>query len=168
VTFYAELRPINDNCVLEAMNVVDRALADFKKVGREPREAMNSFRDWLDTVTGRANPVFVGFNGTFDWAFVNFYLQHYLKENPFGFGGIDIKSYYMGMIGCSWDETRSSKIAFDFKDPSPHTHNALDDAIEQDRNISTNERTGTGQRIGLFHVVGFSIRLQLPGQPNQR
>lgn len=76
-------------------------------------------------------PVFVGFNATFDWPFVNFYFHEFLGENPFGFGGIDIKSYYMGMTGCTWDDTRSSRIAADFKGPSPHTHNALDDAIEQ-------------------------------------
>ena len=43
--------------------------------------------------------MFVGFNATFDWAFVNFYFHQYLGENPFGIGGIDIKSYYMGLSG---------------------------------------------------------------------
>ncbi|PYI50016.1 MAG: DNA polymerase III subunit epsilon, partial [Verrucomicrobia bacterium] len=78
-----------------------------------------------------AKPVFVGFNATFDWAFVNFYFHEYLGENPFGFGGIDIKSYYMGMMGCAWEDTRSSRIRSELKGPSPHTHNALDDAVEQ-------------------------------------
>ena len=76
--------------------------------------------------------MFVGFNATFDWSFVNFYFQQYLGENPFGIGGIDIKSYYMGLSGVTWEDTRSSRIPKAYKDTSRrHTHNALDDAIEQ-------------------------------------
>jgi ribonuclease T len=70
-------------------------------------------------------------NAAFDWAFVNYYFQHYLDENPFGFGGIDIKSYFMGMSGRTWDNVRSSRIPSNFKGSASHTHNALDDAIEQ-------------------------------------
>jgi hypothetical protein len=54
-----------------------------------------------------------------------------LSNNPFGFGGINIKSYYMGLVGCSWADTRSSRIPHQSKGDSPHTHNALDDAVEQ-------------------------------------
>jgi ribonuclease T len=62
---------------------------------------------------------------------VNYYFQQYLGENPFGFGGVDIKSYYMGLSGCTWDDARSSRIPSAIKGSSRHTHNALDDAIEQ-------------------------------------
>lgn len=130
-TFYVELRPMNDKFVPEAMKVIGRTLEDFARNGRDPREAMAAFRDWIRGVAHSARPVFVGFNGTFDWAFVNFYFHEYLGENPFGFGGIDIKSYYMGMTGCAWEDTRSSRISSDLKGQSSHTHNALDDAMEQ-------------------------------------
>jgi ribonuclease T len=129
--FYVELKPVTDKFVPDAMKVVGRTLQDFAKNGRDPKEAMTAFRDWLSSVEEGAKPVFVGFNATFDWAFVNFYFHQYLGENPFGFGGIDIKSYYMGMTGCAWEDTRSSRIREDLKGSSPHTHNALDDAIEQ-------------------------------------
>ena len=131
-TFYVELRPVNDAWVAGAMKVVGRALQDFARVGRDPKEAMAGFRDWLALVADNAKPVFVGFNATFDWAFVNFYFHQYLGENPFGIGGVDIKSYYMGLSGGTWEDTRSSRIAKEFRDSSRrHTHNALDDAIEQ-------------------------------------
>ena len=131
-TFYVELRPTNDEAVPAAMKVVGRTLEDFAKAGRAPKEAMAGFRDWLASVAKGGKPVFVGFNATFDWAFVNFYFQHYLGENPFGIGGIDIKSYYMGLSGCTWEDTRSSRIPAEFKTAGlRHTHNALDDAIEQ-------------------------------------
>jgi len=131
-TFYIELKPVNDASVPGAMKVVGRTLQDFAEAGRDPKEAMAAFRDWIASVAKNARPVFVGFNATFDWAFVNFYFHQYLGENPFGIGGIDIKSYYMGLSGVTWEDTRSSRIAKEYKDLSQrHTHNALDDAIEQ-------------------------------------
>src|SRR5215472_8333813 len=71
--FYADLKPVNENAIPEAMTVVGRTLQDFQRTGREPAEVMVAFRDWLKAVTCGGNPVFVGFNATFDWAFVNFY-----------------------------------------------------------------------------------------------
>jgi DNA polymerase III epsilon subunit-like protein len=131
LTFYAEMKPINERSVPEAMEVVGRTLKDFTRAGRDPKEAMAAFHDWLQEVAQGERLVFVGFNASFDWAFVNFYFHEYLGENPFGFGGLDIKSYYMGMTGCAWEDARSSRIAAEFKSSSPHTHQALDDAIEQ-------------------------------------
>ena len=130
-TFYVELKPVNDKFVPDAMKIVGRSLRDFEEKGREPKEAMAAFRDWLTRIAKAGKPVFVGFNATFDWAFVNFYFHQYIGENPFGFGGIEIKSYYMGLTGCTWDETRSSRIRAEFKGTARHTHNALDDAVEQ-------------------------------------
>ena len=130
-TFYVEFKPLNDKSVPAAMKVVGRTLQDFAHTGRDPKDAMAGFRDWLGSVAKAATPVFVGFNATFDWAFVNFYFHQYLGENPFGIGGLDIKSYYMGLSGGTWEDTRSSRIAPEFASPSPHTHQALDDAIEQ-------------------------------------
>lgn len=130
-TFYTEIQPINANSVPAAMEVVGRTLEQFQKSGKTPIKAMTAFGDWITATTEGGKPVFVGFNGMFDWAFVNYYFQEYLKTNPFGIGGIDIKSFYMGLSGSSWEDTKSSKIPPEFRGKSPHTHNALDDAIEQ-------------------------------------
>jgi ribonuclease T len=130
-TFYMELRPINTNAVPEAMKVVGRPLTDFERDGRDPKEVMTAFMSWVISLSRGGKPVFVGFNAVFDWAFVNSYFHTYAGTNPFGFGGIDIKSYYMGMTGCSWDESRSSRIPQALKGKRQHTHNALDDAVEQ-------------------------------------
>src|SRR5262249_1297362 len=122
-TFYVELRPINDKSIPEAMSVIGRTLADFRKTGRAPKAGMIAFRDWINSVASTRRPVFVGFNATFDWAFVTFYFHRYLGENPFGFGGLDIKSYYMGIAGCMWEDTRSSRIPSKLKGSRRHTHN---------------------------------------------
>ena len=114
------------------MNVIGRTLKEFAKSGRDPMEAMQEFHTWVSRVSNATIPVFVGFNATFDWSFINWYFHTYLGANPFGFAGLDIKSYYMGMARCTWADTRSSRIPERFKNATLlHTHNALDDAIEQ-------------------------------------
>ncbi len=130
-SFYVELKPISARFIPAAMEITGKALDDYKRTGVSPSKAMKGFSDWVGSVSGKREPVFVGFNATFDWSFINYYFHHYLESNPFGIGGIDIKSYYMGLRGCSWADTRSSRIQKKFKGKSPHTHNALDDAVEQ-------------------------------------
>lgn len=129
--FYVEIKPINDAYVPEAIEVAGKSMEEFALSGQTAEDAMISFRNWVVLVAGNASPIFVGFNAAFDWSFINWYFHTYIGENPFGIGGIDIKAFYMGMSGCSWEDTRSSHIPAKFKGGSPHTHNALDDAKEQ-------------------------------------
>lgn len=130
-TFYVELRPISDDYVPEALHAIGRNFADFQQSGVEPLRAMSDFAQWITAVSVNRQQVFVGFNATFDWSFINWYFHTYTGGNPFGVSGIDIKAYYMGLAGCSWDETRSSRIPTRYKGASQHTHHALDDALEQ-------------------------------------
>lgn len=132
-SYYAELKPIGPTAVPEAMAVVGRSLDDFASTGREPLEVMTSFRDWLAGVSGGADLVFVGFNATFDWAFVNWYFHNYLGENPFGIGGLDIKSYYMGRANVRWEDTRSSRLPPHLQEQDAREHHALADAVRQAR-----------------------------------
>jgi DNA polymerase III alpha subunit (gram-positive type) len=129
--FFAELRPINNASVAAAMRVVGRTLEEFRQIGREPVNVMSEFAAWIRKVSGNGKPVFVGFNAAFDWAFVNWYFDTFQTENPFGVSALDIKSFYMGMAGCAWKETRSSRLPNKYRSEKPHTHNALSDAIEQ-------------------------------------
>jgi ribonuclease T len=129
--YYVELQPINEAFVDAAIKVAGKSLNDFRRVGLPPDEAMKDFKAWITRVSHDSSPVFVGFNASFDWSFVNWYFHSFIGSNPFGIGGVDIKSFYMGMTGCLWQETRSSLIPREFKGETPHTHNALDDAAEQ-------------------------------------
>lgn len=129
--FYVELRPINEASVPGAMAIVGKTLEEFRKTGREPKEAIREFGAWIRQVANDGKAVFVGFNATFDWSFVNWYFDTYRVENPFGIGGLDIKAFYMGMSGCAWEETRSSRLPAKYRNEGTHSHNALSDAIEQ-------------------------------------
>lgn len=130
-TFYAEFKPINDNFIDKALEVSGLSLADLKTKGEEPAHAMARFERWIKDVSGESRPVFVGFNATFDWMFTHWYFIKFLERDPFGISGLDIKAYYMGMRKIKWRETIKKQIRVQFPSKHAHTHNALDDAIEQ-------------------------------------
>lgn len=130
-TFYVELKPLNNNFTERAIGVSKLSIKELKEKGIDPREAMRKFKEWIEKVSGDARPVFVGFNATFDWMFAHWYFMKFLGRDPFGISGLDIKSYYMGMKNCSWNETIKKKVRSNFPSRGKHTHNALDDAIEQ-------------------------------------
>ncbi len=131
ITFYTEFKPINDHFVAAALKVGGLTLEQLAITGHPPAEAMRDFYHWIQEAANHQTPVFVGFNASFDWAFVNWYFHRFLGENPFGIGALDIKAYYMGLAGCRWRETTSSQLPQQFQPSHQATHNALDDAIAQ-------------------------------------
>ncbi len=130
-TFDALLVPISDKFEPEAMKIVGKPLTYFAEAGSDPINVMADFGRWVRSL-GEGTPVFVGFNAAFDWGFINWYFLKFGDgANPFGYAPLDIKSYYAGLSGCAWEDTRSSHIPDKFKSPKPHTHDGLADAMEQ-------------------------------------
>lgn len=131
-SFYIEVKPINENFTTSAIKVTGDLYKRCKVEGYEPLEAMKRFADWLASLNDRVS--MVGFNAVFDWQFINYYFIKYLGYNPLGINALDMKAYYMGMANCKWYETTKKRIKGAnpyFKTQHPHTHNALDDAVEQ-------------------------------------
>lgn len=131
ISFYAELRPINEKYIPDALKVGGLSLERLRQEGQDPGVVMPALKAWLEQVVGERRAVFVGFNASFDWAFVNWYFHVYIGTNPFGIGALDIKAYYMGLSGVSWAETSASRLPQEFRGIQAQTHNALDDAIAQ-------------------------------------
>ena len=129
--FYVELKPISKEFIPDALKVSGFDLDRLEQNGEPPEAAMKTFKRWVETAAGDHKAVFVGFNACYDWQFVNWYLESFAGGNPFGFAGIDIKSYYMGFSGRRWSETTSSQLPLEFQPDTPQTHNALDDAQSQ-------------------------------------
>jgi DNA polymerase III epsilon subunit-like protein len=129
--FYMELQPISSNFVPDALKISGLSMQRLARTGTAPQEAMRGFGDWVQESSADGQPVMVAFNAAFDWSFVNWYFVHFEVPNPFGIGAVDIKSYYMGLSGASWSDSRSSEIPDAYHGSARHTHNALDDAIEQ-------------------------------------
>lgn len=147
VAFYAELKPISKEFVPDALKISGFDLGRLEQEGQPPEKVMKDFRRWVETAAGDCKPVFVGFNGCYDWQFVNWYCESFAGGNPFGFGGIDIKSYFMGFSGEAWAKTTSSQLPEEFQPDSPQTHNALDDARAQ---ASIFQKLLAKQRSGKF------------------
>ncbi|MQB22574.1 3'-5' exonuclease [Agrobacterium tumefaciens] len=129
-SFYIEFKPISEGSIPEAMTISGFRLDRLKDTGSDPEEAMLSLEGWITANSQGRKPIFVGFNASFDWAFVNYYFLHFIKRNPFGIGAVDIKAMYMGATGCSWDATRSSQFPVE-KQPEDEKHDALADARHQ-------------------------------------
>ena len=130
-SFYAELRPISREFIPDALRVSGFDLEHLAREGQDPANATQAFRKWVETEAGNKKAVFVGFNACYDWQFINWYFESFTDGNPFGFGGIDIKSYFMGLSGREWSRTTSSQLPDEFQPDEPQTHNALDDARAQ-------------------------------------
>lgn len=132
LTFYRELKPITDRWDPQAAAVSGLNRETLKKDGAHPADALREFADWVASVVRQdERPVFVSFNATFDWMFSHWYFMKYLGHDPFGISGLEMKSYYMGLMGVEWGDTTKRYVAVRFKSKQPHTHNALDDAKEQ-------------------------------------
>jgi ribonuclease T len=131
-TFYAELQPDKDSFTSEAMAVSGLSLERLAVEGLPPEEAMQAFAGWLaQVVPEEARPVFAAFNAPFDWMFVNDYFHRYLGHNPFGHSALDIKAYYMGLEGVTWQETSHRYVSELYCGKPELTHHALDDAIDE-------------------------------------
>ncbi len=134
--FYIELKPLSDNFVQEALDVTGFSLEHLKEHGADPLHAIKKFDSWINAITkgGKLNAVFVAYPLAFDWSFINYYFHKYMKSNPFGVSGIDIKSVWMGKTNKKWHKISKESMLKDLQLTSlEHTHNALDDAIEQSR-----------------------------------
>lgn len=96
---------------------------------RESAEVMPEYVAWLKALPG--TPVFVAYPAGFDFLFVYWYLIRFTGESPFSFSALDIKTYAMAMLGTEYRQSVKRNMPRRWFDPLPHTHRALDDAIEQ-------------------------------------
>jgi Exonuclease len=132
-TFYRELRPISDEFEQDALNVNgldrDRLLAE----GADPAAAMSEAADWVRTISVGHRPVLVAYPVAFDWAFLYWYFERFAQGgSPFGHSScLDIRTQYQALAGTVFDRSGKAAMPGFLQPSSPHTHNALDDAIEQ-------------------------------------
>ena len=96
---------------------------------QSPERAMREYVAWLKALPGQ--PVFVGYPVVFDYMFVQWYLHKFTGDSPFSFSALDIKTYAMALLKKDYSDTVKSIMPERWFDGLPHTHLALDDAIEQ-------------------------------------
>ena len=96
-----------------------------------PLAAMQSYLGWLKQLPGK--PVFVGYPAAYDFLFVYWYLIRFAGESPFSHSALDIKTFAMAMLRVPYRDATKRNMPKRWFSDAPHTHNALDDAIEQGR-----------------------------------
>lgn len=94
-----------------------------------PERAMRDYVGWLCALPGK--PVFVGYPAAYDFMFVYWYLLRFAGESPFSHSALDIKTFAMCLLGRGYRDSSKRSMPRHWFEPTPHTHVALDDAIEQ-------------------------------------
>jgi hypothetical protein len=97
---------------------------------RPPEVAMREYVEWVESFkTG--SPVFVAYPAGFDFTFVYWYMIRFAGRSPFSFSALDMKSYAMAKLGTPYRQSTKRNMPKAWFSDKPHTHKALDDAIEQ-------------------------------------
>ena len=96
---------------------------------RAPEEALPAYAAWLEGLAGR--PVFVAYPAGFDFTFVYWYLIRFAGRSPFSHSALDMKSYAAALLGMRFRDTSKRSMPARWLSVRPHTHVALDDALEQ-------------------------------------
>jgi hypothetical protein len=96
---------------------------------QDPAAAMPAYVAWVESLPG--TPVFVAYPAGFDFLFVYWYLIRFAGRSPFSFSALDMKTYAMALLGTEYRQSVKRNMPREWFDPLPHTHRALDDAIEQ-------------------------------------
>lgn len=132
-TFSANLDPLPgaqaDPQTLAWWETQPEAWARCRQDPQPPREVMRAYLAWIKSLPGK--PVFVGYPSAFDFMFIYWYLVRFTGERPFSHSSLDIKTYAMALLRTPYRETTKKNMPDRWFDPAPHTHIALDDAIEQ-------------------------------------
>ncbi|MFI5873576.1 exonuclease [Streptomyces sp. NPDC051445] len=131
-TFYAELRPISDEFDAEALGVSGLDRERLADEGLEPAVALALFTAWVREVSGGAQPVMCGYPASYDWTFLYWYLIRFTGGSPFGHSGcLDMKTLYATKAGLPLRAVAKRTMPPHLLSRRPHTHHALDDAVEQ-------------------------------------
>ena len=128
-TFYAELRPISDEYDPEALAVSGLDRDELLRAGRVAEAAT-----WVtETAAAKGGTaVFAAYPLGFDWMWLYWYLIRFTGASPLGHSRcIDMKTLYAARAGVPIKESVKGRMPRHLLSRGSHTHNALDDAIEQ-------------------------------------
>lgn len=133
--FQAELRPISDQFQDEALRVNRLDRERLCREGQDPEKAMTEAARWVRSVAAGARPVVVAYPLSFDWTWLYWYFVRYSAEgSPFNHSGcFDIKTAYAVKAGVPIALAGRRQMAESLRPAGAHSHDALEDAIEQAR-----------------------------------
>lgn len=133
-TFYRELKPISEEFEVDALRVNQLDRSHLKEIGDDPVIAMTDAARWIRGVAAGRRPVLVAYPLSFDWTFLYWYFVKFSSEgSPFNHSScFDIKTAIAVNKRIPIAQSGRAELASLSLSPRlPHTHNALEDAIEQ-------------------------------------
>jgi len=133
LTFYRELKPISDSFDPEALRVNGLDRDRLIKSGQDPEQAMTDACLWIRDVASSDRPVLVAYPLSFDWSWLYWYFVRFSAQgSPFGYSRcFDIKTAVAVKRRIPIAAAGRSQLSEPLRSDRKHSHNALDDAIEQ-------------------------------------
>jgi hypothetical protein len=132
-TFYANLKELPDSHpdpnTMEWWGKNKEAYDATRLSLQDPGQAIGQFVSWVNKLDGK--PVCVCYPAGFDFTYLYWYIIHFGFKSPFSFSALDIKSYASAMLKIPYREATKKNMPQRWFSNKPHTHNGLDDAIEQ-------------------------------------
>jgi hypothetical protein len=156
LTFYRELRPISDRYEQEALAVNGLDRDRLQREGTEPAAAIREAADWVHELSNGRRPVLVAYPVAFDWSFLYWYFETFAAGgSPFGHSScLDIRTQYQTLTGTVFDRSGKTMMPPFLQPATAHTHNALDDAVEQGELFANLLEWATRQRNATLHGNG--------------
>src|SRR6202044_2582677 len=95
--------------------------------------AMNAGAAWVTGGAGDAGPVVVAYPLGFDWMWLYWYFMRFADAgSPFSFSQhLDMKTIYATKARTTVSRSTKRRMPVSLRPSRPHTHNELNDAIEQ-------------------------------------
>lgn len=122
--FKADLAPISEKFDQEHLDGCHLTREQTLGFG-DPAQAMRDLAAWVKRHHDPATKLeIVSDNPGFDWGFLNYYMHLFLGENPLGHSARRLGDLCAGLHG-QWSATSAWKSLIQ----TPHTHDALDDAL---------------------------------------
>jgi hypothetical protein len=132
-TFYRELKPISESFEVEALKINGLDRDRLVREGTKPETAMEDAYEWVTKIAGPGRPVLVAYPVSFDWTWLYWYFVRFCKTgSPFAHSRcFDLKTAFAVKSGRPISESSRKQLIPYLRTSRWHTHNALDDAIEQ-------------------------------------
>jgi hypothetical protein len=132
-SFYRELRPISDEFQIDALKVNGLDRDRLLREGTLPATVMTEAAKWVSALAGAGRPILVAYPLSFDWSFLYWYFIRFSKEgSPFNHSQcFDIKTAFAVKAHIPIASAGRRRLMPGLRSNGVHTHNALDDAMEQ-------------------------------------
>lgn len=131
--FYRELKPISELFDPEALKINGLDREKLIEIGLPPKQAMRDAYVWVRSIARSDRPVLVAYPLSFDWSWLYWYFVRFSEQgSPFGYSRcFDIKTAVAVKEKIPIAEAGRKQLPNLLRSRREHSHNALDDAIEQ-------------------------------------